>query len=205
MACGQLPQCPNFVLTQSFSRSMYPPCLRTMLPTLRLTASTLNSLYGIQRDRKTTIASDPSVIQTLTWFSFVSQSTLQTRLITSRKKYDIFSCPVMQIWIYSLSVDFRSYAFLCGSAYYPCRMQKGSSTRPTCDWGTQEDKPATCHSWRGASGTHYLLSLHYIPLTWFTGNDCSPKDWRQALSWMFCQVRRRRTRGVPICYPGSSS
>jgi hypothetical protein len=54
------------LLTQSFPRSMYPQCLRTMLPTLRLTASMLNSLYGIQQDKKTTIVSGPSVIQTLT-------------------------------------------------------------------------------------------------------------------------------------------
>ena len=51
----------------------------------------------------------------------------------------------------------------------------------------------------------FFLSLRYSRLTQFTGNDCSPKDWRQALSRMFRQVRRRRTRGVPICYSGSSS
>ena len=172
----------HYTKSQSFSRSMYPPYLRTMLPTLRLTASTLNSLYGIQPDRKTTIVSDPSVIQTLTWSSFVSQSTLQTRLITSRRKYDIFfhlcspAFPflVMQIWTKFLLVDFRSYAFLCWSAYHPCWMQEGPSARPTCDRGTQEDKPATCHSWRGESPTNplFFLSLHYSHLTQFY------REWR---------------------------
>lgn len=74
-------------------RSTYQPFLRTMLPTLRSTASMLNSLYGIRPGRKTTIVSDPSVIQTLMSSSSVSQSTLQTRLITFRRKYVVFFFP----------------------------------------------------------------------------------------------------------------
>ena len=62
-------------------------------------------------------------------------------------------------WINSLLVDFWSYAFLCWSAYHPCWMQKGPSTRPTCNWRTQKDKPATRHFWRGASPTHFLPFL----------------------------------------------
>ena len=63
---GDCPRSQSKHYTNSFSRSMYPPCLRTMLPTLRSMASTLNLLYGIQPDRRTTIVSDPSAIQTLT-------------------------------------------------------------------------------------------------------------------------------------------
>jgi hypothetical protein len=82
----------RFILTEPFSRSMYQLFLRTMLPTLRLTASMLNSLYGIRPGRKTTIVSDPLVIQTLTSSSYVLQSTPQTRLTTSRRRYAFSSC-----------------------------------------------------------------------------------------------------------------
>ena len=43
------------------------------------------------------------------------------------------SVPFLILNYFSLLVDFRSYAFLCWSAYHPCWMQKGPSTRPTCN------------------------------------------------------------------------